>query len=205
MRQKAALPRQHSYSFFCHDKQTVQILWSNFYLLQVKQLSPVVGTSKLPEVTSLALSPDGHKLAAGHSDGSLRWAVHLWYTIYWLGMSQLRLLCNHLHNVRLKFIWIKGNQQSDLGNLPILLFTANLDIPNIDIIFRSCYCTTSYRSSVIAMTSWQNVSGSYLTFILFTSSCTSWTLETKKWLGIGHDVQRCRALQESGSHLIFCK
>ena len=44
----------------------------------------------------------------------------------WLGMSKLPLLCNYFHKVMAKFVWSKGNQQSDLGYLtvPILVFTA---------------------------------------------------------------------------------
>ena len=43
-----------------------------------------------------------------------------------LGMSKLPLLCNYFQDVMAKFVWSKGNQQSDLGYLtmPILLFTA---------------------------------------------------------------------------------
>ena len=48
-----------------------------------------------------------------------RLAIHI-------GMSKLPLLCNYFHSVMVKFVWSKGNQQSDLGNftMPILLFTA---------------------------------------------------------------------------------
>ena len=45
-----------------------------------------------------------------------------------LGMSKLPSLCNYFHNVMAKFVWSKGDQQSDLGYLenilPIGLFTA---------------------------------------------------------------------------------
>ena len=41
-------------------------------LSQVKTLAPTSTSGAQPEVTQLALSPDGKQLAAGHADGTLR-------------------------------------------------------------------------------------------------------------------------------------